>query len=374
VKLSPPAVSSLVSKLEEARLVTDTQKNQNERGRPSQMVEFNEHAGCVVALEINYTSIRVIYATLRGTPLKIVQETRNRFAVVSETIEQCIELVKRSSAQSQIPLSSISALCISIPGIVNSVTGEVVFAKHLLGWHQVPLGELIRAALGIPVFVENDVRCAALGEYANGVAQGHESFVYIGLCGGIGAAIMVNGSLIHGSHFLAGEIGYFNTYLESAGSASNEQNYLENVIGIGVIQEKILHELRRGRKTALLVSPGEEERVTLGRILTNARENDEFSLEIMNHLAKGLAYAVANMSVMFDPDLIVLGPNYGVGEEILLEDLKKLVDQQLPFHPNVVLCKLNSKEMASGALYIASEQAIERSLSKLVGAIPTYDL
>ncbi|MGD0610828.1 MAG: ROK family transcriptional regulator [Anaerolineales bacterium] len=372
VKLSPPTVSSLVAKLETAKLVRGTDKDQSDRGRPPQMVEFNEHAGYVIALEINYTFIRATYATLRGTPLKVAREPRNRFAVVSETIDQCVELVKQLSIQSQIPLSDISALSISVPGIVNSETGEVVLAKHLLGWHQVPLGKLIQSALGIPVFVENDIRCAALGEFAYGVAQGHKSFVYIGLCGGIGSAIILNGALIHGSHFLAGEIGYLSTNLGSTGNTSIERKYLENIISIGVIRENILQELRRGRRSSLEeISPADEDQMTLSHILANARENDAFALEVTNDLAKGLAYAVANMSVMFDPDLIVLGPNYGAGEEILLAEVEKLLDQQLPFHPEVTLSQFSSNGMASGALFIAGEKAIEQFLANLNGSGPT---
>jgi predicted NBD/HSP70 family sugar kinase len=368
IRLTPPTVSALVSMLVESHLVIETEKDKRKRGRPSQMIEFNEHTGCVIALDITYTAITVCFATLGGTPLLIMQEPRNRFAVVGETIDQCIDLVNRSSSKAKIPLTSISSLSISIPGIVNSLTGEVVLSKNMLGWHHVPLGELIEVALGIPVYVENDIRCAALGEYAYGVARGYGTFVYIGLCGGIGSAIMMDGVLIHGSQFLAGEIGFMNTHLESTGGLDTESHYLENIIGLGVIRDRVLQEIRMGRKTTLcVVSPGEEDRATLGHILAGAREKDSLAVEITDQIARGLAYAVTNLSVMFDPELIVLGPNYGQGEEFLLEKVRKLVDQQFQFHRNIVLCELDPHKEALGALYIACEKAIERYISGDIG-------
>ncbi len=365
VKLSPPTVSALVSTLLESHLVVETTKGHQERGRPPQMLEFNGGVGWVIAVDITYTMIKVCFATLGGTSLFVIQEPRNRFSVVGETINQCIDLVNRASARADIPLKSVSVMSISIPGIVNSITGEVILSKHLLGWYQVPLGDLISSALGIPVYVENDIRCAALREFAYGIAQGHSTFVYLGLCGGIGSAIMLDGDLIHGSKFLAGEIGFMNAHLDSIGGSDIEHHYLENIIGLGVIRERILQEIRTGRKTTLsIISPGEDDSDTLEHIIEGLKAGDSLASELFENISKGLAYAVTNLSVMFDPELIVLGPNFGRGEELLLNRVKMLVDKQLQFHPNLVLCELATNTQASGALYIACEKAIERYLSR----------
>jgi glucokinase len=97
---------------------------------------------------------------------------------------------------------------VGVPAVVNVNDGIVVSFTTLKDWRNVPLGALLASELKCQVSVENDTNLAAQGEYYRGSARGVENFVFITIGEGVGAGILVDGSIYPGSQWSAGEIGY----------------------------------------------------------------------------------------------------------------------------------------------------------------------
>jgi len=107
---------------------------------------------------------------------------------------------------------TILGIGIGNPGIVDAEHGLVKNAVHL-GWRDEPIQQLVYDSLDgkYPVYIENDVRALAMGEYTFGVAKGYKNFVYIALGTGLGDAAMVDGKLLIGAHFAPMELGHMAT-------------------------------------------------------------------------------------------------------------------------------------------------------------------
>jgi len=106
-----------------------------------------------------------------------------------------------------VPPSNLLAVGAGAPGAVDRTRGVVMaLAPNLKGWSNVPMGAILRRTLDAPVIVDNDMNFAVLGEHWRGAARDHETCVFISVGTGIGAGILVNGELLHGHNFLAGEI------------------------------------------------------------------------------------------------------------------------------------------------------------------------
>jgi len=338
VNLSPPTVSSIVSYLEQRKLVRETELNNTIRGRPPRLIQYNENAGYIVGMEISYTKIKTTIATLLGNELHTIEEPRKRYIGVNDCIDQCISLLHQLSSHSNIQWNEILALSVAVPGIVNSDNGDVI--------------------------IENDIRCAAIGEYASGAARDLDSFVIIDLCEGVGSAIMVNGQLLKGHNFAAGEIGYMCTDINSIGYASAEREYLENYFGLGAIRDKVLKELRRGRRSSLdVIALGKEHDITFDKLMNYAKQGDTLALEITSFVANGLAFAISNIAAVFDPDLVILGPNIEPGGEFLLKEVRHLIDEQIPFRPEVVQSTLGSQAILTGAIHTAIIEGEEKIIN-----------
>ena len=366
LNLSPPTISSLVQSLKRVGLVVDADEVIPNRGRPPQLVQYNEHAGYVLGMEVKTTSIRVALATLQGHMIDSLEEPHDRYIGAAASFDQCQKAIKNLIGNHQIPQSEILALSIAVPGIINSKTNEVIFAKNLMNWHDIPLGKLFNETLKMPVTVENDFRCGAIGEFAYGAAKGYKSFVFLGLCEGVGSAIMIEGNLMRGHHFLSGEIGYMSTRLVYEDGTAHDRDYLENHIGIGRIREILLESRSRGKRSALLQNNlVPDQTITIEAILHHAAQKDDLAMEIFRHVTRGLAFAIANIAVVCDPPLVVLCLNNSDQGKSLLTSIQNQLKDQIPFQPELVLSTLGQDGILAGAIYRATQIAEEGLLADI---------
>ena len=120
-------------------------------------------------------------------------------------IKQAIrDLMKETNTDSK----SIEAIGFDFPGQVDYKTGVVKLAPNIPGWVNVPIAQMIEEEFHIPTKIDNDVRCAALGEMKFGAGRGCENFVCITVGTGIGSGLVINGQLVRGAANAAGEIGH----------------------------------------------------------------------------------------------------------------------------------------------------------------------
>ena len=185
----------------------------------------------------------------------------------------------------------------SAPGAVDRERGMVVaLAPDLEGWSKVPMGAILKRALRAPVVVENNVNLAILGERWQGVARGHDSCAFIWLGTGIGAGIVVNGELHHGSHYLAGEIALMCMGMEYVDQDFGSRGCLETLAG----QRAILTRWSNPSGDGDGARRG-------GDFRGGAAGGDRRAIETLRETARLIGVATANLSVVLDPSLIVMG-------------------------------------------------------------------
>src|SRR5436190_975579 len=113
------------------------------------------------------------------------------------------ELIDRLIATTNKPLLGIG---IGTPGLVDTTSGVVLSAVNL-DWRGLPLGGLLSARYRLPVYVANDSQLAALAQYMFGGKEYGSNLVVVKVGTGIGAGIVLDGRLLQGDGFGAGEIG-----------------------------------------------------------------------------------------------------------------------------------------------------------------------
>ena len=102
----------------------------------------------------------------------------------------------------------IEGIGIGVPSIVDAEKGIVYDVVNIPSWKKVELKTILEKKFGLPVFVNNDVNCLALGEQLFGKASAFSSFVALGIGTGLGAAIVIDRKLYNGILCGSGEIGY----------------------------------------------------------------------------------------------------------------------------------------------------------------------
>ena len=111
-------------------------------------------------------------------------------------------------ADAGITMDQVASIGIGTPGSVNKATGMIDFANNL-DFNHVPAKDMLVKSLGCEnVYIDNDANCAALGEALAGAGKGRDSFVAITLGTGVGSGIVIDGKLVNGVNYAAGEMGH----------------------------------------------------------------------------------------------------------------------------------------------------------------------
>jgi glucokinase len=219
------------------------------------------------------------------------------------------EGLKAMCATSGVPLARVLHLTAGAPGVTDVTAGVVLSAPNLKDWNDVPLRALLEARLGIPVTVENDTSLAALGEHLCGVAREAANFVFLALGTGLGAGIFMGGRLHHGANWSAGEIGYFGVGGRLRAPLQMRQaGQLERAIGGAGIEARWQERISKGKKKPL----PEMMQLRATQILDLSADGDRAAKET----ACLLADAIADIVLLLNPEIVVLGGGIGAHPEL----------------------------------------------------------
>jgi glucokinase len=357
--LSAPTVSSGIGRLEELGLVERLGDGKSNGGRPPGMLRFNTTYGYVAAVDIGGTRLRMMLTDLDGA---VITRWSVLLGAKQKTPEGVCRLVAEGletlCGQSHTPLGKVLHLVAGAPGITNVTEGVILTAPNLERWEDVPLRALLEEQTGVPCTVENDTNLAALGEHWRGVAQGIDNFVFIALGTGIGAGIFLGGQLCHGAHWSAGEIGYFGVNGKERGPIrTHKTGQLEQVIGGQGIEE----EWRRVLEGPGLPVASGLASLRATQIFDLAKEGDSRAIEITRTVAQILANSITDISLLLNPDMVVLGGGVGAHPS-LCQETDKLLQRQEFARPILRSSGLGTEAQLYGAIAAGLKQAEKRFL------------
>jgi len=122
-------------------------------------------------------------------------------------INAIIQNIKKTLVEQKISISDVNSIGVGVAGTTDTKNGVVVFAPNIF-WKNVQVSALIKDAFKVPVFLGQDSRAAAWGEYLAGSGKGYKNIASITLGTGIGCGMILDGKLFHGGLNTAGEFGH----------------------------------------------------------------------------------------------------------------------------------------------------------------------
>jgi glucokinase len=220
--------------------------------------------------------------------------------VLADILRLCKELM----GESAVPVRHVG---IGIPGTVNSSRGMVLMAPNI-NFKNVPVSQEMSRLLNIPVYLDNDANCAALGEARFGAARGSQNSITVTLGTGVGGGIIIGGKIYTGTFFGAGEIGH---QIIRAGG---------NVCGCGqrgcweayASAASLIRQARRWehRITTSMIAEmagGDLEKITAKIIFDAAGAGDGLAREVIDEYVGNLCIGLGNLINIFQPDVMVIG-------------------------------------------------------------------
>jgi glucokinase len=287
----------------------------------------------VIAVDVGGTSIKAARFGPDGTVLR----RSDRPTPVSAGEEAVVAAIRAAVVELRTP--AVVACGMVVPGVVDVATGTARYSANI-GWRDVPLGDLVRADLGVPVAVDHDVRAAGIAEAALGAARGIRDCLVVVIGTGIAGVIMSDGTHVRGATDLAGEIGHLPVYPDGELCACGQRGCTETYASAASIARR--YRERTGRD------------LTAARIVT-AGPSDPIAARVWGEATQALGLALASHTMLLDPALIVLGGGLSEAGAALRDPVAAALAARLTWRPppTIEVSSLGARAGQFGAALLA---------------------
>ncbi|KQL52823.1 hypothetical protein AN964_04350 [Heyndrickxia shackletonii] len=295
------AISNIINGLMKAGMIKECGEGASSGGRKPLLYELNSEALYVVGIDVSIDE-QIRFGLFTFDTVLVYELCMDPPAVKGP--DEYIKIIKNGLKtlvdHEKIDYQKILGIGVSIPGPINTTTGEVVSPPNLPLWRNVPLKRMLEKELHIPIKIEKDANLSALGEKWFGAGKEVNNLVYLFVGEGIGSGVILNGTLIGNS-----EIGHCT--IDSAGPRCNCGNYgcLElKASGLAIVK-KVKEGLQLGYPSNYPYPKSEQ--ISFSNVLKAIESNDPFTLKIVEEAANYLGIGLTNVINNFNPDLIIIG-------------------------------------------------------------------
>ncbi|MFD2131833.1 ROK family protein [Pseudogracilibacillus auburnensis] len=251
--------------------------------------------------------------------------------IKSGVIKQNGEIVKRLKRPTSIKLGRdgiltsiqhiVKELCTTYPemqaigigsaGRIDVESGKVIYATgNLPGWTGVQIKKILEAEVGLPVYVNNDVNVAAIGEARFGVGRGVDEFLLLTIGTGIGGAYLFHGDTIQGVNGSFAEVGHMILYPNGHTCNCGQHGCVEQYISGTALNRRIME-----------VAP----EWTSYDLMNEYTQSNEKAIQIMETYLFDLSTTIVTLQNLFDPEMVVIGGGFGTTSHLWIDKLREII-------------------------------------------------
>ena len=280
-----------------------------------------------------------------------VERTPLAFENPEQFARTLAQLGQSGLQQAGVPASEVVSAGIGIPGAVAG--GDILYTCNI-PLRDVPLSRLFRQYLDVPVLLENDANCAAVGEWLCGAGRGTQQFIVVTLGTGVGGGLILNGKLYSGSG-MVGEVGHM--VIQHGGAPCNcgrRGCWEAYASATGLI--RMTREAMEAHPESLLHTVAAQNGCVEGRTAFDAAvQGDETALGLCRDYVSYLAAGVTNLINILQPEAVAIGGGVAAApDRLLLTPLREIVERECyPRHtgqlPRIVRAELGNDAGIIGA-------------------------
>lgn len=306
LELTTPAVGAIVAPLIAQGLVreqTDTSRPAG-AGRPRRMLEYVADAYYICGVDLGPYDTRMVLTDLNG---KIVASRNIGFPIeqydvtTSRLLVQIPDFLKENARDRR-----ILGIGVALPGLISGYEGKI-YTTFREGWTEHDLAHELGAALGLPVFIENNVRAKVIAaELFDRMVQA-EPFSYLSVYYGIACQMIVGDRVLYGDKAAAGEIGHM--VVQRGGPVCptcGNRGCLEAVAGEKAVLQRCKQAMERSRQCLLWDFCPDGESITMKQVLQAQNQGDPAVNEILEDVIDYLGIALANIVNLISPRMVVV--------------------------------------------------------------------
>ncbi|WP_445490433.1 ROK family glucokinase [Niallia sp. 03133] len=322
-----------------------------------------------VGVDLGGTTVKIAFLTINGDivenweiPTDNSDEGKNITKDIAKSIEE--HLAKWNHAK-----SDVLGVGMGAPGPFDYETG-IIFNTVNLGWpDNFPLKEKLETDLGLPVVIDNDANCAALGEMWKGAGSGCTDLVCVTLGTGVGGGVIVNGQIVQGAKGAAGEIGHLTSVVENGALCNcGKTGCLETIASAtGIVRlanEMLVDQNVESELRTVVTNSGMM--ITAKDVFDSAKNGDIVAEEVVEFVASHLGLVLANIANTLNPQKIVLGGGVSKAGDVLLTPVKEYFNKycfkSVAESTVIDVATLGNTAGVIGAAWLAKDQKLNESI------------
>ncbi|TDQ47289.1 MarR family transcriptional regulator [Actinomycetospora succinea] len=355
--LAPATVSNIVRDLGATGVLVAG--DEVRAGRRVRAVRLVRGAGIVAGIDFGHRHVRVALADVAdptaaaGHPLP-PEYTEVRADLpdghgVADGLDTAAGLLDTALERAGIRRAALRGAVVGLPAPLDLATGAVGASGVLPGWVGVPLAGRVSEHLGVPSSVDNDATLGTFAEQRWGALRGVHDGIFLKLSDGVGAGLVLGGSLYRGPDGTAGEIGHVAVDQGDRFAAvcrCGHRGCLETVVSTRTVTAML---------EPLLGAP-----LTVAEVVARAREGHAPASRILADTGHHVGVALAGLCTVLTPRRIVVGGELAQAGDLLLGPLHAaLAAAALPGTTRtaeVVAARLAEHAMVLGALALALDR------------------
>lgn len=275
----------------------------------------------VVGVDLGGTKIYTALVDLEGTIKKEITlktEAEKGGEAVLEKILNSIDHVLAGT-----DIEEVGAIGVGSPGPLDVEHGIIVCSSNL-PFENFNIVQPIKDMFKLPTYLDNDANVATLAEFMFGAGKGTNNMIFITASTGIGGGAILNKQLFRGSTANALEIGHITVMVGGPRCGCGNTGCAEALASGTSIMKRAREAVASNVKTSLK----NYENVTAQEVFAEAEKGDRVSKEILDNALSYLGITAANISNIFDPDMIVIGGGVSNGGKIVFDKVREEIDNR----------------------------------------------
>lgn len=274
-----------------------------------------------------------------------------------EIVKDMAELAKRLIAEYGAEVSDIKAVGIGCPGTIDFKTGEVVYSNNIKMEHY-PLSETFKKYLDLPVKVDNDANCAAMGEYiVNG--NGVDNFLLITLGTGVGGGLVLNGKMFRGFNGAAIEAGHMTLVAGGKKCSCGKEGCWEAYASVTALIAQTKEAMEKHPESLMHELAAKNGKVSGRTAFEAAKQGDAAGKAVVEQYERYVADGIVSCENFLQPEIIAVGGGISKEGDYLMNPVCEYVATKgfNKFMPKtkIVTAKLFNDAGIIGAAMIASQ-------------------
>lgn len=321
--LSVPTLTKTISSLIDENLVCDLGKQVATGGRRPSIYGLNPSAGYFMGVDIKRDIIIMGIINFRGD---MVVQRQYDFSIENTraSFDELCNVINQFITSTRIRREKIFAIGINLSGRINPETG---YSYSYFFFDEKPLTAVLEERLGCRVFIENDSRAMAYGEYTHGVGNGEQNMIFLNLSWGFGIGMILGGELHYGKSGFSGEYGHFPFFENEIICSCGKRGCLETEVSGCAAHRQFIEKLKQGNISTLSPQFEAGQQITVRDILDAVDKEDMLAIEVMERIGASLGRAIAGLINMFNPEVIVLGGTLCTAKDYLLLPIKSAINK-----------------------------------------------